>query len=125
MGVPRPWCLLPANQNKPSCRVSSLAILGAPEANRNYRGNPSLVRARWWCASHGHVRASMNPVSMHGVQLTLSPRGWLTQVIHTPADTFVQIDCGKTFREGMVRPSRLTLTLTLLLTLWLDAPCAG
>jgi hypothetical protein len=67
MGVPRPWCLLPANSTKPSCVGSRLAMTGPPESNRNYRGNPSLV-------------------------------------VHTPADTFIQFDVGKTFRENMVRP---------------------
>ena len=66
MGVPRPWCMLPANTSKRSCLASRMAMVGSPESNRNYRGNPSLV-------------------------------------VHTPADTFVQFDVGKTFRENMVR----------------------
>lgn len=44
-----------------------MAMVGQPENNRNYRGNPSLV-------------------------------------VHTPANTYIQIDVGKTFRENMVRP---------------------
>jgi len=58
--------MLPANTSKRSCLASRMAMVGSPESNRNYRGNPSLV-------------------------------------VHTPADTFVQFDVGKTFRENMVR----------------------
>mmetsp|Transcript_2556 Transcript_2556/g.5324 ORF Transcript_2556/g.5324 Transcript_2556/m.5324 type:complete len:352 (-) Transcript_2556:313-1368(-) len=42
-GVPRPFCLFDDNKDSDKCKVSRLALLGPPEENRNYRGNPSLL----------------------------------------------------------------------------------
>ena len=42
-GVPRPFCLFDDNKDSVKCKVSRLAMLGRPEENRNYRGNPSLL----------------------------------------------------------------------------------
>eukprot|EP00959_Pyramimonas_sp_CCMP1952_P190892 3992172-Pyramimonas_sp.AAC.1 len=42
-GVPRPFCLFEGNKDSAKCKVSRLALLGPPEENRNYRGNPSLL----------------------------------------------------------------------------------
>lgn len=100
-GVPRGACIV---QDPVSCHVCKLATQGQPETNRNWRSNPSVML---------QYRPNQQPVNQPEETCRSSSgqsQDSITNItgessIEQPVNEFIniQIDCGKTFRESMLR----------------------